>query len=150
MAEITRRRTGEFLRKLFEILMPLPDGMQARDALSALEKTVKLTEYEMGMYDSGGHRFDKIVRFATVDCVKAGWLQKAKGRWMVTDAGKSAYATYRDPEAFYKQAVKLYQEWRSTQPDPGPKPEGEPEAKETAKVASITFEEAEEQAWLEI
>ena len=50
MAEVTRRRTGEFLRKLFEILMPLPDGMQARDALAALEKTVKLTEYESGTY----------------------------------------------------------------------------------------------------
>lgn len=48
MAEVTRRRTGEFLRKLFEILMPLPDGMQARDALAALEKTVTLTEYENG------------------------------------------------------------------------------------------------------
>jgi len=31
MAEVTRRRTGEFLRKLFEILMPHPDGMQARE-----------------------------------------------------------------------------------------------------------------------
>jgi len=31
MAEVTRRRTGEFLRKLVEILMPHPDGMQARE-----------------------------------------------------------------------------------------------------------------------
>jgi hypothetical protein len=32
MAEITRRRTGEMLRKLFEVLLPVPEGMQARDA----------------------------------------------------------------------------------------------------------------------
>jgi restriction system protein len=150
MAEITRRRTGELLRRLFEILMPLSDGMQARDALAALERAVKLTDYETGTYASGGRRFEKIVRFATVDCTKAGWLQKAKGRWMVTDAGKTAYATYRDPEAFYKQAVKLYQEWRSSQPDSAPALDDEPEDKTAAKAASITFEEAEEQAWLEI
>jgi restriction system protein len=104
----------------------------------------------MGSYPSGGQRFEKIVRFATVDCAKAGWLQKAKGRWMVTDAGKTAYGTYQDAEAFYKQAVKLYQEWRSSQPDSVPAVDDEPEAKAAAKVASITFEEAEEQAWREI
>ena len=43
MAEISRRRVGELIRPLFELLMPLPDGMQARDALAALEKKVKLT-----------------------------------------------------------------------------------------------------------
>lgn len=31
MPEITRRRTGEMLRALFEVLMPVPEGMQARD-----------------------------------------------------------------------------------------------------------------------
>ena len=150
MAEVTRRRTGEFLRKLFEILMPHPDGMQARDALAALDKAVTLTEYESGTYESGGRRFEKIVRFATVDCVKAGWLQKAKGRWILTEAGKTAYTKHQDPEAFYKQAVKLYYEWKSSQPDSSPEGGEEPEDQTGGKAASITFEEAEEQAWFEI
>ena len=54
MPEITRRRTGEMLRKLFEILMPMSDGMQARDALAELEKRLTLTDYENGEYESGG------------------------------------------------------------------------------------------------
>lgn len=61
--------------------MPLPEGMQARDALAELETRLTLTDYEMGEYESGGRRFDKIVRFATVDVVKAGWLYKERGRW---------------------------------------------------------------------
>lgn len=108
MPEITRHRTGEMLRKLFEILMPMPDGMQARDALAELEKRLTLTEYEKGEYVSGGRRFDKIVRFATVDLVKAGWLYKEKGRWVVTSEGQRAYSIYLDPGAFYKEAVRLY------------------------------------------
>ncbi len=63
MPEITRRRTGELLRKLFEILMPLPEGMQARDALARLAGSIKLTDYENGSYESGGRRFEKISRF---------------------------------------------------------------------------------------
>lgn len=150
MAEITRRRVGELLRKLFELLMPHPDGLQARDALAALEARVQLTEYEKDTYESGGRRFDKIVRFATVDCVKAGWLQKSKGRWIITEAGKDAFRAHTDAEAFYKEAVRLYNEWKASQLDAEPETDDEPKEQATAKTARITFEEAEEQAWFEI
>jgi restriction system protein len=150
MPEITRRRTGELLRKLFEILIPQPDGMQARDALEELKNRVPLTEYERGQYESGGPRFNRIVRLATIDCVKAGWMLKQKGKWFVTDEGKDVYAKYADPEAFYRRAVKLYQAWKANQPTPV---DGGTEGQSDnggAKEASITFEQAEEQAWQEI
>jgi restriction system protein len=147
MAEITRRRTGEMLRKLFEILIPIPDGMQARDALAELEKRLTLTDYEKGFYASGGSRFDKIVRFATVDLVKAGWLYKEKGRWTVTSEGQKAYRVYPDPEGFYKEAVRLYHQWRIEQPVENVE---EPEEETPGKAASVTLEQAEEDAWNEI
>lgn len=147
MPEVTRRRTGEFVRLLFAILLEKPDGMQAGDAVAAVRKCVKLTEYEAGEYPSGGQRFEKILRFATVDTVKAGWLEKRKGLWIVTDAGRKAYKDLSDPETFYKKAVQLYQQWKAA------RPAGEPEGKEetadptSAKAATVTFEQAEEQAW---
>lgn len=150
MAEVTRRRTGEFLRKLFEILMPLPEGLPAREALAELEKRVTLTEYEAGSYESG-RRFEKIVRFATVDCVKAAWMLKQKGRWSITDEGKKAYAMQSDPEAFYKEAVKLYNKWKASQPGgEGDSEESQIEDDNSGKAVSITFEQAEERAWQEI
>jgi hypothetical protein len=33
-------------------------------------------------------RFEKIVRLATIGPVKAGWLVKSKGRWILTEDGK--------------------------------------------------------------
>lgn len=150
MPEITRRRTGEMLRALFEVLIPVPEGMRAREALSALERRLTLSEYEKGDYASGGKRFDKIVRFATVDLVKAGWLFKEKGRWTVTADGLKAFQNFPDPEAFYKEAVRLYHQWKASQPeDIDESPENAPD-ETTAKAASITLEEAEEQAWSEI
>ena len=156
MAEITRRRTGELLRELFNILMPMPDGLRASEALQTLSARVTLTPYETDTYESGGRRFDKIVRFATVDCVKAGWLVKDKGIWSITDEGRKVHAELTDPEAFYRQAVKLYNAWRSAQPDAELAPvagAGDAAPLDTdnaAKAVSITYEEAEEHAWAEI
>ncbi len=159
MAEITRRRTGEFLRELFTILMATPEGMRASEALQLLASRFTLTPYEASNYESGARRFEKIVRFATVDCVKAGWLVKDKGIWSITEAGQAAHADLQDPEAFYKRACKLYGEWKAAQPDaeagPAAAPSGanaladDPEDS-NAKTVSVTFEEAEEQAWAEI
>lgn len=155
MAEITRLRVGELLRELFKILMAAQDGLRAGEALQALANQVELTPYEAGSYESGGRRFDKIVRFATVDCVKAGWLLKDKGTWSVTEDGKKAYAELPDPESFYRQACKLYAEWKASQPavdgDPDVLDAAADDAVEaSSKALSVTFEEAEELAWAEI
>lgn len=150
MAEVTIRRTGEHLRKLFEILMAQPDGMQARDALEALAPAVHMTPYESGSYESGGRRFDKIIRFATVDCVKAGWLQKQKGRWTITAEGREAYGTYSDPESFYRRALELYRKWKQARDDSEQGiAEGDGE-EEVERTAAVTLEEAQEASWGEI
>jgi restriction system protein len=148
MPEITRKRTGEFLRILFSILIKTPDGLQASAALAAVEKQVKLTDYEQGTYAGGGRRFEKIVRFATIDCVKAGWLVKNKGQWSVTEDGKAAYEKYKDSEDFYREAVKLYAKWKSAQASQ--EVELNVDGEVTDKDVAITYEKAEEQAWGEI
>jgi restriction system protein len=149
MPAVTLQRTGELLRKLFEILLAHPEGMKAQDALNALRSQVQLTEYEQGHYESGA-RFEKIVRFATIDYVKAGWLLKDKGRWLATAQGKDAFEKYQLPEAFHRAAVKLYQEWRANRVVEPPTDDGDEDAREDEKTVAITFEQAEEQAWSEI
>jgi len=157
MSDTSKRRTGEFMRELFKILMASPNGLQASEALKVLVSRFNLTLYEAGEYESGGRRFEKIVRFASVDCVKAGWLVKDKGIWSITEEGKKAHTEFDDPEAFYKRACKLYADWKASQPDAGPSAlqgEGIPavvaDGVSTAKAVSVTFDEAEEQAWAEI
>lgn len=154
MAEVTKKRTGELLRKLFEILLTSPDGLQAGLALKKLADSVTLSSYEAGVYEaSGDRRFEKIVRFATVDCVKAGWMLKHKGTWIVTPTGAEAYNSITDPEAFGKAAAKLYGEWKASQKGQTGLASSPPELSEEdsgEKASSITFEQAEEQAWTEI
>lgn len=150
MPDVTRKRTGELLRRLFEILKQHPDGMPARDALAALEGAITLTEYEKGTFASGAKRFAQIVRFGTVDCVKAGWLLKEKGRWTLLEPGREALEEFADPEAFYRRAIQLYRKWKASQPDSEPETTEEAADPVSGKAASVTFEEADEQAWEEI
>ena len=135
------------MRKLFGILQAQPEGMRAADALHLLEQQVELTPYEAGDYASGGRRFEKIVRFATVDTVKAGWLVKDKGVWTVTGEGSRAFAQFSGPEQFYAQAVRLYAQWKKSQPLPDT---DEADDSVAENLAGITLEEAEEMAWSEI
>eukprot|EP01041_Mallomonas_annulata_P020906 gene20906-40825_t len=130
--------------------------MRASEALQILASRFTLSPYEADNYESGSRRFEKIVRFATVDCVKAGWLVKDKGIWSITDEGRAAHAELTDPEAFYKRACKLYAEWKAAQPDAETSAAtgasvavSVEDVENTAKAVSVTFEESEEQAWEE-
>ncbi|MCA2993952.1 restriction endonuclease [Gemmatimonas sp.] len=144
MAEITAARTGELLRTLLGILQKHPDGLQARVALDTLRVAVPPTDYELGSFEKGGLRFDKIVRFATVDCVKAKWLVKDGGRWFVTEAGLAAVKEFGDPAKFYAEAKRQYRAWKKAQPAPDPDPNLDDDDGEEA--VSVTLEEAQEQA----
>ena len=113
--------------------------------------------YEADNYESGARRFEKIVRFATVDRGKAGWLVKDKSAWSITDAGKAAHAELTDAEALHKRACKLYAEWKAAQPDVDGSADAVATAAGTvedvvnnAKAASVRFEVAGEQAWAEV
>lgn len=148
MADITRRRTGEFVRIVFDLLMDKPDGLPAKEILDKIPTVMNLTEYEKGYYPStpNSPRFEKIVRFATIDLVKAGWLVKNKGRWYITEEGQRAFKKHKDPEELYKEAVRLYQVWKRARPDK------ESPGKEVTKAEEIllTAEEAAEKAWDQI
>jgi len=146
MAEITRKRVGELLQKVFEVLLNYPEGLPAREVLQRVEESLPLTEYERSNYPSRPNvrRFEKIVRFSTITTVKAGWLLKGKGRWVLTEEGQRAYRHFQDPEKFAREASRLYKEWAASQPEPPT------EIDEEAPDVASTFEEAEETAWAEI
>ena len=153
MANITRRRTGEFLRKLFEFLLSEPEGSAAATAMAAVRSSMTLTVFEAGHYPSGGERFEKILRFATVDCVKAGWLQKTNGIWSITEAGQKAYAKFADPETFYKEACRLYGLWKAERDAMTVQPSAAAEVEtieEAAEKLNVTVEAALDHAWAEI
>lgn len=153
MAEITRQRVGELQRGVFKILLDQPEGLPAKEVLKRMEHVVPPSEFEKSDYPNkpGVRRFPRMVRFATIGPVKAGWIIKDKGKWYLTEEGKRAYSKYQDPEDFRRESNRLYHQWAEKQPkDLDEGLVAEASAIEKVEDASSTFEEAEENAWTEI
>lgn len=145
MAEITKKRSGELVCKVIEVLKDHPEGLRAKDVLKQVEESIVLTPFEQSVYPKNptARRFEKILRFSTIGPVKAGWILKSKGIWSVTEQGLKAYKEFKDPEKFYAEAGRLYKQWAATRPESG---DEEVEEVEAANVTG-TYEEAEESAW---
>src|SRR5258708_36430262 len=118
MAAVRRRRVGELQRGVFKILLDNPEGLAAKEIISRMEQVVPPTEFERSDYPKhpGIQRYGKMIRFATIGPVKAGWLIKEKGKWYLTEEGKKAYIRFEDPEAFRRESSRLYYQWLDKQP----------------------------------
>jgi restriction system protein len=154
MAEITNKRVGELQRGVLRILLDQPEGLAAKEVLQRMEQVVPPTDFEKTDYPNnpGVRRFEKMVRFATIAPVKAGWLVKDKGKWYLTEDGKKAYSNYSDPEKFRREATRLFYQWKDKQPKEIPEADLEEASSVVNGIAnpSSTFDEADETAWSEI
>jgi restriction system protein len=146
MAEVTIKRYGELSRGVFAILMDKPAGLPAQQVLQEVEVRVPPTPFEQENYPKrpGVRRYPKHVRFASISPVKAGWLVKNKGQWSLTDDGRTAYASFTDPEAFQREADRFYYAWKKGRHEP------EPTEEEAPDLATASFEEADEAAAADI
>ena len=143
------------IQTLFRILDNEADGVRAKDAILRVEQNMTLSEFEKSTFPNNPDvvRFPKILRFSTINSVKAGWLRKKNGVWSLTDEGRAALTTFPDPQDLFKESGRLYREWKSTQPDsdPGEAAPGEAAGEGDAGadkglLAATTLEEAEEAA----
>lgn len=151
MPEITRRRQGEMVRGLFNLLRGHPEGLPAREVIARLQQVAPPTPFEESEYPDrpGQRRYEKIVRWATVDPVKAGWMVKSQGNWTVTPEGLAAAERMPDDDAFFKEAVRLYRQWRSANVLVQ-EASDEAETTEAQPPSEVTLEEAAETARNEI
>lgn len=152
VAEITARRQGEMVQTVFRVLEKEPDGLQAKEAIDRVGKQMELTEFETSTFPRNPDivRFPKILRFATINSVKAGWLRKKGGIWYLTDEGKAALHAFPDPEDLFRESRRLYKQWKASQPDDDEAPidvvEAEGDEQDEDLIAATTLEEAEESA----
>ena len=117
MAEVTTHRAGEMVRALFTILAAEPGGLAPANALARLAHVLPPSPFESSFYPNFPkiRRYEQLVRFHTIGAVKAGWMTKTGGIWLLTDLGRQAMADYPDPVAFKKAEDKQYKQWKASQ-----------------------------------
>ncbi|ESU27075.1 hypothetical protein FLJC2902T_22530 [Flavobacterium limnosediminis JC2902] len=94
----------------FKILKEAGGEMRGKDVVDKIRETVEFDEYESHRYEKTGYiRWESILHFYTIDCMKAGFLRKHKGTWILTDEGEKAMKL--GAEKLMETASKLYREW---------------------------------------
>ena len=95
----------------FEILKENGGELNGRDVISQVEKRVDLDEWAKTKYEKSGYiRWQSILHFYSIDCVKAGFLIKKKGTWYLTKEGEEAMKLGAD--GLLSTAQKAYRKWR--------------------------------------
>ena len=85
--------------------------MRGKDVVDKIRQTVVFDDYEKHVYEKTGYvRWESILHFYTIDAMKAGFMRKEKGMWMITEEGKDALKKYT-PEQLLDAASKKYREW---------------------------------------
>jgi len=145
--KISLERIGEIMKAVLTELKNVGGQARLRDLLDRVETKINLSEYEKEPYTKSGYiRWRAIVHFYSIDCVKAGYIQKSAGKWYLTPKGEEALK--RPAEEFIRSAITEYRAWKRRQSTSDVE---EGYAEESDKMVRQTaYDQAVEQARSEI
>lgn len=115
MAQIKLSRSRELAANvIFAALQILRDkGGEApgRVVVAEVEKCVPLDDWARATYEKSGYvRWQSILHFFSIDCIKAGFLIKKSGVWYLTPEGENALRL--GPVGLLGAANSAYKKWR--------------------------------------
>jgi restriction system protein len=95
----------------FQILKANNGEMLGRDVVEQIPLKINLTDWEKERYEKTGYiRWESILHFYTIDCMKAGYMQKQKGVWILTAEGEEAMKL--GEEGLFHAGKKAYRKWK--------------------------------------
>jgi restriction system protein len=111
--KISLDRVGEIMKMVLTELDYLGGEARLKEIFPRVENKLKLNDYEKEPYAKSGYiRWQAIIHFYSIDCVKAGYIQKSGGKWYLTETGKEALGM--PPGEFIRSAVEKYRAWKSS------------------------------------
>lgn len=114
-AQISRERGGEYLKEALLLLKEKGGKLSSGEVISELEKRLTLNEYERSFNKTGHARWRTHFRFISVALVKAGWVEKDRRVWTLTDKAQGFESM--SPIALMDFLDTEYERWReSTRP----------------------------------
>ena len=142
-------RMDGMLRAVFQELNRLGGRARPKQLFEAIEPRLGLTEYERARSATGAIHWETHIRFYTTDCVRAGYLTKSGGYWILTDDGERALGL--PAGQLVRSAQRKYREWRREQSAAKDLPEPAVEEVGTEVVErQAVYEQAVEDARTEI
>jgi restriction system protein len=122
----SRRTAARTMYAAFKILKDAGGQLPGKKVVEKIKESTKFSDWEKQIYEkTGGVRWESILSFYSIDCVKAGFLRKNKGVWHLTEEGEKAIPL--GPLKLLEKANKLYRSWAADNKDGKSKKDKEPE-----------------------
>lgn len=119
--------------------------MAGARVLEEIEKRVQLDDWARETYPSGNIRWRSMLSFYSIDLVKAGFLLKRKGVWIITPEGEKALG--KGESAFFSAATEGYRQWKQNRVEAASaevaQETGQEEGEVEARVAEMKLDEIE-------
>ena len=127
----------------FQILKEKGNEAPGREVVAEVEKRVQLDDWAKERYEKTGYlRWQTILQFYSIDCIKAGFLLKKKRIWYLTPEGLDAMKAGEN--GLLKIANAAYRKW--DEQNKAIKPKEETEAEEIPERQEATIQEMEQVA----
>lgn len=95
----------------FKILKESGGQLPGKEVVEKIRSRLTFNEWELGILEKTGNiRWESILHFFTIDCIKAGFLRKSKGTWYLTEEGEKAMSL--GAVKLLAEATKLYYVWK--------------------------------------
>ncbi len=99
---------------IYAALQTLKDNggeLNGRDVVEKVGQQIELDDWAKSKYEKSGYiRWQSILHFFSIDCIKAGFLIKKKGVWYLTPEGEAALEL--GEIELLKTATKAYRKWQ--------------------------------------
>lgn len=87
----SRALASKVIYEAFKILKAENGQLPGKEVVDRIRNQVALTDWDKEVYVKTGYvRWESILHFFTIDCIKAGFMRKSKGVWYLTPEGEEA------------------------------------------------------------
>lgn len=106
----SRELAGKVIFEAMKILSESGGEMRLTEIIKKIGETLTFDEWATTVYEKTGYiRWQSMLHFFSIDCVKAGFLIKRRGVWFITPEGESAMNL--GPKGLLDEASRKYREW---------------------------------------
>lgn len=106
----SRDLAAELIFKAFEVLKENDGELAGNKVVEEVSKRAKLDAWAKEVYEKSGYiRWQSILHFFTIDCIKAGFLLKKKGIWYLTKEGEAVMKFGK--KGLLDKASEKYRKW---------------------------------------
>ena len=130
----------------FQILKEKGGQAPGREVTAAIEQRLTFDEWALASYEKIGYiRWQSVLHFYSIDCIKAGFLVKKKGVWYLTPDGEAALKL--GEADLLRTAQAAYRKWKEENQPKEPAEQDDADVSESGEQGQeATIHEIEQQA----